>query len=138
LSSVALGLLARDVGLARLTLRVERVELLLETFLAGLARVDGAAELSDERLFHCAATVFQAKEKERIPTRAGYVARDRGQRFERPTLILEIVVAHRHAVLDALVFADEAVPAIGRSLAGWRRRTGSPPSSSSRSAFSLP
>jgi hypothetical protein len=39
----ALGFLASDVRLRRLTLGVERVELLLEAFVAALARVDGAA-----------------------------------------------------------------------------------------------
>ena len=48
----ALGLLARDIGLAGLALGVERVELLLQAFLAGLARVDRAAELADDRLLH--------------------------------------------------------------------------------------
>src|SRR3954452_20812605 len=39
----ALVLLAHDVGLAGLALSVERVEVLLEPLLRGLARVDGAA-----------------------------------------------------------------------------------------------
>ena len=41
----ALGALAGDVGLAGLALGVEAVELHVEPFLAGLAGVDGAAEL---------------------------------------------------------------------------------------------
>ena len=48
----ALGLLAGDVGLAGLPLRIERVELLLQSLFAGLAGVDRAAELSDDRLLH--------------------------------------------------------------------------------------
>ena len=42
----ALGALARDVGEPRLALGVERVELLLETLLGGLAGIDRAAELA--------------------------------------------------------------------------------------------
>ena len=48
----ALGLLARDIGLARLALGVEAVELHVEAFLARLAGVDRAAELADDRLLH--------------------------------------------------------------------------------------
>src|SRR5690606_23131096 len=40
---IAFRALAGDVGLAGLTLRIERVELHVEAFLARLARIDGAA-----------------------------------------------------------------------------------------------
>ena len=104
----AFGLLAGDVGLAGLALGIERVELLLQAFLAGLAGVDRAAEFADDRLFHGRASRFlRPKKSKPIPARAGDGARDRRQRFVRPALIFEILVAHRDAVLDALVFADE-------------------------------
>ena len=45
----ALGLLARDIGLAGLPLGIEGVELHVEPLLAALARVDGAAALEDDR-----------------------------------------------------------------------------------------
>jgi hypothetical protein len=38
------GRLALDVVLGRLALRVERIEILIEAFAGGLARVDGAAD----------------------------------------------------------------------------------------------
>src|SRR5439155_16052596 len=44
-------LLAGDVGLGGLALDVERVELLLQTFLGGLAGVDGTADLGRSALF---------------------------------------------------------------------------------------
>src|SRR5262249_53494635 len=47
-----LGLLARDIGLAGLALGVEGVELLLQTLIAGLAGVDRALPLVDNRLSH--------------------------------------------------------------------------------------
>ena len=40
----ALGALAGDIGAARVALCIERVELLLEPFLARFSRVDGAAQ----------------------------------------------------------------------------------------------
>jgi hypothetical protein len=48
----ALGLLARNIGLAGLALGVEAVKLHVEAFLARFAGVDRAAELSDHRPFH--------------------------------------------------------------------------------------
>ena len=48
----AFGLLAGDVGLAGLALRIERVEVHVEAFLAGLAGVDRAANLADDRRSH--------------------------------------------------------------------------------------
>ncbi len=48
----ALGVLAGDVRLASLPLGVEAVELLLQPFLGGLARVDRAALFSHDRLGH--------------------------------------------------------------------------------------
>ena len=50
----ALGALAGDVGLAGLALGVQRVELLLQPLLGGLAGVDRAAELAGDRLRHAA------------------------------------------------------------------------------------
>ena len=115
----AFRLLAGDVGFAGLALRIERVELLLQTFLARLAGVDRAAEFSDDRLFHGRASpVLEAEEEQPVPARAGDGACDRRKRFVRPALIFEILVAHRDAVLDALVFADQ--PRAGdRPLVRW-------------------
>jgi hypothetical protein len=48
----ALGLLAGDVGLAGLALGIERIELRLQSLLAGLADVDRATELAHDRLLH--------------------------------------------------------------------------------------
>ena len=42
--------LAGDIGLAGLALGIERVELHVEALFRGFARVDGAAELADDRL----------------------------------------------------------------------------------------
>ena len=129
----AFGLLAGDVGLAGLALGVEAVELHVEAFLAGLAGVDRAAELADDRLLHARRSpVLQAEEDPAVPARAGDGAGDGRERSVGPALVLVVVVAHGHAVLDALPFADQ--PRAGdRPVVGavWRRRIRSPPSSSS-------
>ena len=53
---------------------------------------------------------MRPKNNKPIPARAGDGAGDGGQRFVRPALILEILVTHRHAVLDALPFANKPRP----------------------------
>ena len=50
---------------------------------------------------------LRPKNSQPVPARAGDGARDGRQRFVGPALILEAVVAHRDAVLDALPFADQ-------------------------------
>ena len=55
----ALGALAGDIGAARVALRIERVELLLEPFLARFSRVDGAAEFPGDRF--CRAGLCHAR-----------------------------------------------------------------------------
>ncbi len=60
--------LARDVGLTRLALRIERIEVLLAPFLARLAGVDGAAGL-------CHADRFPVRPKKRGPDQAVPVIR---------------------------------------------------------------
>ena len=76
----ALGALAGDVGLAGLALGVERVELLLQPFLGGLARVDRAALFPDidSRLGHVRALRFFSPKKtqpfQRVPVMARAMA----------------------------------------------------------------
>ena len=57
--------------------------------------------------FMAAPLIFEAKEHEPVPLRAGDRAGNGGQRFVWATLILEILVTHSDAVLDALPFADQ-------------------------------
>ena len=54
-----------------------------------------------------ASPVLEAEEDEPVPARAGDGAGNGGERFVRPALIFEILVAHRDAVLDALLFPDQ-------------------------------
>jgi len=53
--------------------------------------------------------------------RTGDRPRNGGQRFKGPPLVLEVMVAHRHAVFDTLVFPNEPGagdrPGAGRLLA---------------------
>ena len=74
----ALGPLAGDVGAAGLALGVEAVELHVEPFLGRLARVDGAAELADDRLLHAALRRFFRPKKvspfQRVPVIARAIA----------------------------------------------------------------
>ena len=60
-----------DTGLA---LGVEAVELHIETFLARLARIDGAAELADDRLLQARPRAFLRPKKtqpfQRVPVMA--------------------------------------------------------------------
>src|SRR5438876_1239507 len=51
----ASGLLAGDIGLAGLTLRIETIEFLVEAFLGRLARISRAAQFADRRVDHCVA-----------------------------------------------------------------------------------
>ena len=51
--------------------------------------------------------VLKAKKDQAIPARAGDGAGNRRERFVWTALVFEIVVAHGHAVLDTLPFADE-------------------------------
>ena len=55
--------LAGDIGFAGLALGMQRVELLLQTLLGRFARVDGAAQLAQDRLGHvvglCARAVIR-------------------------------------------------------------------------------
>jgi hypothetical protein len=130
-----------DVGLAGLALRVERVELLVQPLVGGLPRVDRAAELLHLRRHGrssgfggSCATPPQPEERPAVPARAGDVPRDGGERLVGPPLDIRSRRAHRDDVLDALPFADQRVPAIGRLSARMRRRTTLPPSSCSPSA----
>src|SRR5207249_2038503 len=61
---------------------------------------------------------FETKEHQPIPARAGDRARGGGKRFVGPALIFEIVVAHGHAVFNALPFADQSC-AGDRSVVRW-------------------
>ena len=74
----ALGLLACDVGLAGFALGIEGVELLLQSLFAGLARVDRAAELPDDRLLHSdPRRFFKPKNRspfQRVPVMARAIA----------------------------------------------------------------
>ena len=54
-----------------------------------------------------ASPVLEAEEHPAVPARAGDGAGDGGERLVGPALILEVVVADRDAVLDALPFADQ-------------------------------
>src|SRR5262245_39723515 len=51
--------------------------------------------------------VLQAKKEQTVPAGAGDRAGNRGQRFVWSPPVLEILIAHRHAVLDAPPFANE-------------------------------
>jgi hypothetical protein len=74
----ALGLLAGDIGFARLALSVEAVELHLEAFLAGFAGVDRATELPDHGLLHARLRWFLSPKKihpfQRVPVMARAMA----------------------------------------------------------------
>ena len=82
----ALGALAGDVGLAGLALGVQRVELLLQPLLGGLAGVDRAAELAGDRLRHAALPwrLMPKKTKpfQRVPVIARAMAES--ERYGRP------------------------------------------------------
>src|SRR5581483_8030619 len=71
----ALGLLARDIGFAGLALGIERIEFLLQAFFAGLAGVDCAAELADDRLFHDGTRRFFRPKKSKPFQRVPVIAR---------------------------------------------------------------
>ena len=103
----ALRLLAGDVGLAGLALGVQRVELLLQPFLAALARVDGAAELADHLRHPRLRWLASPKNERPVPARAGDGAGDGGERAVRPALPLEAVGEHGDDMLGALPLADE-------------------------------
>ena len=68
-------LLARDVGLARLALRIERVELLLEPLLGGLAGVDGAGDAG-----HPSRLRNRCSRRGKLPARDQAIARLAGRR----------------------------------------------------------
>ena len=52
--------------------------------------------------------ILKAKEHQAVPAGAGNVARNSRQRFIGAALILEVLLPHRHAMLDALPLADQA------------------------------
>ena len=102
----ALVLLAGDVGQRRLALGVERVELHVEPLVGRDAGVDGAADLADGR-FHFAEWFRSPKNSgpfHRVPVMARAMA---DSDLYLPALVLEAVVEHGGAVLDALPFADQ-------------------------------
>ena len=131
----ALGALAGNIGLAGLALGIEAIEFLLQPLLAGFAGVDRAAEFSRDRtgVFMAGPAVFEAEEDQAVPARAGNRAGDGRERLVGTALIFEVVLPDRHAVLDALPFADQ--PGAGdRAVLARLRRLGVPPSSSSAMA----
>ena len=83
----ALGALAGDVGLAGLALGVQRVELLLQPLLGGLAGVDRAAELAGDRLRHaalpCRLMPKNTRPFQRVPVMARAIAES--ERYGRPS-----------------------------------------------------
>src|SRR5207237_1998175 len=74
----AFWLLAGDIGLARLALSIEAVELHVEPFLARFAGVDRAAELANDRLLHLRLRWFLSPKKiqpfHRVPVMARAIA----------------------------------------------------------------
>ena len=87
-------------------------------------------------LHHARPLVLEAEEHQPVPARAGDGAGDGRERLVRPALIFEVLVAHRHAVLDALPFADQPGAGDRPVFDGCRRRPDRLPSSSSASASS--
>ena len=69
-------LLAEDIGFGGLALGMERIEILIETFLGGLARVYSAANCGT---LLCIAPLREAEKEEAIPARAGDLAGDGAQ-----------------------------------------------------------
>jgi len=142
-------LLARDVGLAGFTLRIERIEFLLEALLRRLAGVDGAADpgarwgivltggsgicvlryrlRADQGIVgrrSCRRCPFrQPEEAGPGPLGAGNVACDPGQRTVGLALELEAVVDDADRVGSPMPFANEA--RAGFEL--WPRRRRDPP-----------
>ena len=55
-----------------------------------------------------ASRILEPEEGQPVPLRAGDGARNGRERLVGAALIFEVIVPHRDAVLDALIFADQA------------------------------